>query len=134
MLSIDMDHFKAVNDSFGHHAGDEFLRTVAQRFAKRVRATDTCARLGGDEFIVIADSVDGRAEAENLAHDLLATLNEPIRLRGEVVFAHASIGIAMFPDDGRDVEALRTASDGALYVMKRKNRHEHLQPETRVAG
>jgi diguanylate cyclase (GGDEF)-like protein len=134
MLSIDMDRFKAVNDSFGHHAGDEFLRTVAQRFAKRVRATDTCARLGGDEFIVIADSVEGRAEAENLAADLLATLDEPIRLRGEVVFAHASIGIAMFPDDGADVEALRTASDGALYVMKRKNRHERLEPEARVAG
>jgi diguanylate cyclase (GGDEF)-like protein len=134
MLSIDMDRFKAVNDSFGHSAGDEFLRTVAQRFAKRVRATDTCARLGGDEFIVIADSVEGRAEAESLADDLLATLDEPIRLRGEIVFAHASVGIAMFPDDGGDVEALRTASDSALYVMKRKNRHERLEPETRVAG
>jgi diguanylate cyclase (GGDEF)-like protein len=135
MLAIDLDHFKAVNDSFGHHAGDEFLRVVAQRFAKRIRSTDTCARLGGDEFIVIADQIEGRADAEDLAQDLLATLAEPIRLRGEDVVAGASIGIALFPDDGEDVETLRTASDGALYVMKRKNRRsERLAPDTRAVG
>jgi diguanylate cyclase (GGDEF)-like protein len=135
MLSIDLDHFKVVNDSFGHHAGDEFLRVVAQRFAKRIRSTDTCARLGGDEFIVIADQVAGREDAEDLASDLLATLAEPIRLRGEDVTACASIGIALFPDDGEDAESLRTASDGALYVMKRKNRRvERLANDSRAAG
>jgi diguanylate cyclase (GGDEF)-like protein len=135
MLSIDLDHFKVVNDSFGHHAGDEFLRVVAQRFAKRIRSTDTCARLGGDEFIVIADQVANRDDAEDLARDLLATLAEPIRLRGEDVTAFASIGIALFPDDGEDAESLRTASDGALYVMKRKNRRvERLANDTRAAG
>jgi len=131
MLAIDLDRFKAVNDSFGHHAGDDFLRTIAQRFARRVRETDLCARLGGDEFIVIADCIDGRAEADRLARDLLATLDEPILLRGEAVFADASIGIAVYPDDGTDAEALRAVSDAAMYAVKRKNRRE--RPESRAA-
>jgi diguanylate cyclase (GGDEF)-like protein len=107
------------------------LRTIAQRFARRVRKTDLCARLGGDEFIVIADCIDGRAEADRLARDLLATLDEPILLRGEAVFADASIGIAVYPDDGTDAEALRAVSDAAMYAVKRKNRRE--RPESRAA-
>ena len=135
MLAIDLDQFKAVNDLFGHHAGDEFLRIVAQRFGKRVRSGDTCARLGGDEFIVIADGIENRLQAENLAKDLLATLEDPIRLCGEDLYAGASIGIAVFPDDGADSEQLRAASDSALYVMKRQHRRgERLTHETRAVG
>jgi diguanylate cyclase (GGDEF)-like protein len=122
LLAIDLDRFKAVNDSFGHRAGDEFLRVVAQRFQRRIRTSDTCARLGGDEFVVIANGIEGYADAERLARDLAATLAEPIRLRSADVFAAASIGIAVFPENGDDAEALRTAADSALYVMKRKNR------------
>jgi len=135
MLAIDLDRFKSVNDSFGHHAGDEFLRTIAHRFARRVRKTDTCARLGGDEFLVIADRVDGRGDAERLACELLATLNDPIRLRGQDVYAGASIGIAVFPEDGEDSESLRHVSDDAMYRVKHANRRaERIMPESRAAG
>jgi len=135
MLTIDLDHFKAVNDSFGHHAGDEFLRTVAQRFARRVRKTDTCARLGGDEFLVIADRIEDRAAAERFAHDILATLSDPIRLRGQDVYAGASIGVALYPDDGTDSETLRHVSDTAMYRVKQLNRRaERIAPESRAAG
>jgi len=132
MLAIDLDRFKAVNDSFGHHAGDEFLRTIAQRFARRVRKTDTCARLGGDEFLVVADRIENRGDAERLACELLATLDDPIRLRGQDVYAGASIGIAVFPDDGADSETLRHVSDDAMYRTKHANRRG--LPETRAAG
>ena len=75
--------------------------------------------------------LDGRAEAERLARDLLATLDEPILVRGQAVFADASIGIAVYPDDGTGSEALRAVSDSAMYAIKRKNRRE--RPESRAA-
>jgi diguanylate cyclase (GGDEF)-like protein len=135
MLAIDLDDFKAINDSFGHHAGDEFLSSVAALFAARIRKSDTCARLGGDEFIVIADHIDDRADAERMARDLLATLEEPIRLRGQDVYAGASVGIAVFPDDGMDSETLRAVSDAEMYLMKRQGQiGDRLRPENRVAG
>jgi diguanylate cyclase (GGDEF)-like protein len=135
MLAIDLDQFKAVNDLFGHHAGDEFLRIVAQRFASRMRKIDTCARYGGDEFIVVADQLQTRGDAECIARDLMETLAEPIKVRGENVHAEASIGIALFPDDGQDAETLYAISDAAMYASKHMHRRrELLTAENRAAG
>jgi diguanylate cyclase (GGDEF)-like protein len=133
MLAIDFDRFKAVNDSFGHHAGDDFLRTIAQRFARRVRKTDLCARLGGDEFIVIADRID---ESRRRRTARARPARDPRRTdsccadRSGLSPARAS-AIAVYPDDGTDAEALRAVSDAAMYAVKRKNRRE--RPESRAA-
>ncbi len=118
LLTIDLDRFKAVNDSFGHSAGDEFLRIVARRLAERIRAVDTCARLGGDEFIVIAEQLSHRADGDTVARDLLATLDEPIELCGQHIFASASIGVSVFPDDATEAEGLYGISDARMYAVK----------------
>ncbi len=134
LLTIDLDRFKAVNDSLGHSAGDDFLCIVAARFSERVRSTDTCARLGGDEFIVVAEQLAHRGEADVLARDLLATLEEPIDLCGETLYASASIGVAVFPDDASDAEGLYGISDSRMYAVK--DRHHDTQPllKKRSAG
>ncbi len=119
LLTIDLNRFKAINDSYGHTAGDELLRVVARRFSARLRSTDICARFGGDEFVVLADQLDGRVSAEYLARDLLETLEEPVDLGDASTRAKASIGIAMFPDDGRDAEELLAFSDARMYAAKR---------------
>ena len=135
LYTIDLDRFKTINDSFGHNAGDKFLRDVADRFAARMRKIDTCARFGGDEFIVIADQLQTRGDAECIARDLMATLDEPIRVRGEHVHAAASIGIALYPDDGQDAETLYMVSDAAMYAAKHMHRRrELLTAEKRAAG
>ena len=119
LLTIDLNRFKAINDSYGHNAGDELLRVVARRFSARLRSTDICARFGGDEFVVLADQLDGRASAEYLARDLLEPLEAPVDLGDASTRAKASIGIAMFPDDGRDAEELLAFSDARMYAAKR---------------
>ena len=134
LLTIDLDRFKAVNDSYGHTAGDELLRVVAKRFSGRLRAIDTCARFGGDEFVVLADQLDSRADAERLAHDLLATLNEPVTLGDANTRADASIGIAVFPEDGADPETLLAFSDARMYASKRAPKPHGLLVETRAAS
>jgi diguanylate cyclase (GGDEF)-like protein len=122
LLTIDLDRFKLINDSFGHSAGDGFLCDVAARFAARVRKIDTCARFGGDEFVV-------------LALDLLATLDEPMRVGAQFVPAEASIGIAVFPDDGLDAETLYAVSDAKMYASKHSRRRRDLHAtESRAAG
>jgi len=120
LLTIDLDRFKAVNDSFGHSAGDEFLRIVARRLADRVREIDTCARLGGDEFIVVAEQLSHRGDGDVVARDLLATLEEPIEICGERIRASASIGVAVFPDDATDAEGLYGISDARMYAVKER--------------
>jgi diguanylate cyclase (GGDEF)-like protein len=122
LFAIDLDGFKNVNDSFGHHAGDGFLRDVAQRFARRIRKVDTCARFGGDEFIVLADGIASRADAETMARALLGTLADPIDVLGQRVYAAASIGIAVYPDDGRDPETLHAVADASMYAAKHARR------------
>ncbi len=119
LLTIDLNDFKAVNDSYGHNAGDDLLRVVAGRFSDRLRSIDICARFGGDEFVVLADQLDARNDAECLARDLLETLEEPVELHDATTRAKASIGIAMFPEDGRDAEELLAFSDARMYAAKR---------------
>jgi len=123
VLFLDLDRFKAVNDTLGHQAGDELLRTVASRLRERLRDIDTLARLGGDEFIVVLDDLpDGSTDAANVARMLIDRLHVPFMLgEGEKkneVSIGSSVGIAIFPTDGGDADTLIDRADEALYRAK----------------
>lgn len=121
LLLVDLDHFKQVNDSFGHHAGDRVLEHVGSVFLSRVRRSDTVARTGGDEFAVILDEPVSRADAERVAQSLVKLLDEPFYLGDRKVPIGASIGIALFPDDANDAEGLCIAADLQMYDFKHRN-------------
>lgn len=123
LMFIDLDHFKAVNDTFGHAAGDRLLETVAQRLKGNVRAQDTVARLSGDEFTVLVEDIGSREEVAHLAGKLLGLLAEPVSVEGRVVHPSSSIGIAIFPDDAGTGAELMRAADAALYRAKKNGRH-----------
>ena len=124
VLYIDLDHFKVVNDTLGHAAGDELLRQVAARLAGCCRATDLLARHGGDEFMLLLADIDGdaTATARRVADDVLATLQTPFTLEGHEFAIAASVGVATFPADGTDLAQLLKRADGALYDAKRDGR------------
>jgi diguanylate cyclase (GGDEF)-like protein/PAS domain S-box-containing protein len=130
-LFIDLDGFKPVNDSLGHHTGDQLLAAVAERLRGGVRQVDTIARFGGDEFaVLVADLQDG-AVAEALARKLLDALAQPFALRGRHVKISASIGIALYPADGEDPETLLMHADKAMYQAKcRGGNHYQLYDPT----
>jgi diguanylate cyclase (GGDEF)-like protein/PAS domain S-box-containing protein len=118
LLFIDLDGFKPINDSLGHAAGDDVLKTVAQRLQNRLRGVDFAARLGGDEFVVLLTQLDRPKDAENTADRLLEALAVPLVAANTTVSIGASIGIALFPDDGRSVEELLRRADDAMYAAK----------------
>ena len=123
LLALDIDHFKQVNDTLGHDAGDALLRQFAERISKAKRESDTLARIGGDEFVLLAPSIDGPAAALKLSRRLIETADEPFDLDGRAVRIGVSIGVAIFPDQaGTPVELLK-AADVALYAAKSQGRH-----------
>jgi diguanylate cyclase len=120
---FDLDRFKVVNDSFGHRAGDQLIKEVAHRLAGIARSTDTVARLGGDEFLFIMDRLARREDAVQIARRAAEALSHPIRL-GEVdIHASASVGIALFPADGKGVDTLIANADAAMYCAKQRGRN-----------
>ncbi len=124
LMFIDLDHFKEVNDSQGHHVGVELLMLIAHRLRDSVREMDTVARLGGDEFVVLLPNT-GRAAAQELAQRLLRYLHEPLKLDQLPGYRpQASVGLAMYPDDGRDLETLICSADQAMYAAKRAGRNQ----------
>lgn len=120
VLFLDLDGFKKVNDSQGHLMGDRVLEAVAERLCGCVRESDTIARLGGDEFVILLPDVKSGADAEKLAEKLLAVLSRPFVFAEGEAAVGASIGIATYPRDGEDGEALLAAADQAMYRAKRK--------------
>ena len=124
VLFIDLDRFKIINDSLGHEAGDRFLVETANRLRRVVRASDIVARLGGDEFMVLLDHVSEGYQAADVARDLLSSLCKPIELHGHECRVTASIGVAMFPDDGMDEQTLVRHADIAMYLAKTEGRNE----------
>jgi diguanylate cyclase (GGDEF)-like protein/PAS domain S-box-containing protein len=122
VLFIDLDHFKNVNDMLGHWAGDSLLKIVAERIQSCLRKTDTVARLGGDEFTVILPGLNHAAEASEIARKLVDTVAKPVRVNNHRVYVGASIGIALFPEDGRDFTTLTRHADVAMYASKAKGR------------
>lgn len=122
LLYLDLDRFKEINDTFGHEWGDRVLRKVAARLSAAVRDEDTVSRLGGDEFTVILRRVDRERGVAVVAEKLLRLLNEPIELDGQQVVVGSSVGIAMIPPDGSDVESLMRNADRAMYQAKAAGR------------
>jgi diguanylate cyclase (GGDEF)-like protein/PAS domain S-box-containing protein len=118
VLFLDLDRFKVVNDSLGHEAGDLLLQTVAGRLCQCVRKTDTVARLGGDEFVIVQPYIAGTAAVSRTAEKILQALARPVDLNGNDLRPQASIGIAIFPDDGGEATVLMKHADAAMYQAK----------------
>jgi diguanylate cyclase (GGDEF)-like protein len=118
LLLVDLDHFKEVNDTLGHHAGDQLLKHAAAVFSRRVRRSDTVARTGGDEFSLILEEPTCRAEALSVSDSLMQLLREPLQLGARSVQISASIGVAVFPEDAHDMESLCIAADLRMYSQK----------------
>ena len=122
MFFVDLDRFKNVNDTYGHAAGDELIRQVAERLCATVRRQDTVARLGGDEFAVLLPGLTDRNAVEHLARRSLEALHAPYQIGERDVRASASIGIALTPDHGDTFDELLSRADEAMYRSKRKGR------------
>src|SRR5690625_111290 len=122
---LDLDHFKEVNDTHGHDAGDDLLVIVAQRLKECVRSNDVVARLGGDEFVVILNYLRNIDEAKQVADRILARARAPITVAGQVVQVSASIGITIYPLDEGDVESLMHNADMAMYAAKKAGRDQY---------
>lgn len=123
VLFIDLDRFKAVNDTLGHEKGDQLLRQVSQRLQRTLRPGDIVARLGGDEFVVAAKCAQGGHAAERIAEKILSMLVAPFDLSGQEVYVGASIGISLFPEDGETKELLFQNADTAMYEAKAAGRN-----------
>ncbi|MFH1044443.1 MAG: EAL domain-containing protein [Pseudomonadota bacterium] len=122
IMFIDLDNFKTVNDSLGHHVGDAVLREVAARIKEVLREADMVSRLGGDEFLVILADFAAPEDAATVAHKLLQTISAPIALEGQQLCTRASIGISVFPRDGDNADDLIRHSDAAMYGAKENGR------------
>ena len=123
LLMLDLDHFKDINDSLGHLAGDELLQQVAQRLSSCVRGMDTVCRLGGDEFTVVLDEITQPEDAAHVANHVIAALSEPWQLStGVEVRISASVGISLFPDHGKTAADLLQQADTSLYLAKSEGR------------
>lgn len=118
LIYIDLDQFKSVNDVYGHHVGDLLLQQVAQRFSQKLRSMDTLARVGGDEFIALIPIVRNRTEAEEIAQRLLLAFDSPFAIEEYSLRSGASIGIAVYPEDGLTRDELQSVADTAMYARK----------------
>jgi diguanylate cyclase (GGDEF)-like protein len=118
LLYLDLDHFKEVNDSLGHAAGDILLIETAQRMRQCLRASDLLARQGGDEFMALLHDVGGMNEALAVAEKIRRTINAPYVLDGKETLVSVSIGIALYPDHGTDLDSLTRRADAAMYRTK----------------
>ena len=122
VMLIDLDHFKTINDTLGHHVGDQLLVQVAQRLEASVRASDIVARLGGDEFVVVLAGLDADADATPIADHLVERIAEPYTVAGKELRTAPSVGICFYPDDAREIGELIKNADIAMYRAKASGR------------
>ncbi len=125
VLFLDLDGFKAVNDSLGHNLGDLLLRGTADRIQASLRAVDSVARLGGDEFILLLPGIRRVEEAARVAEKVLESIRAPLAVEGHELFVTASMGISVYPEDGEDVETLVKNADTAMYRAKEQGRDRY---------
>ncbi|MFQ5543983.1 MAG: EAL domain-containing protein, partial [Nitrospiria bacterium] len=125
LMFIDLDRFKHVNDTFGHSLGDYLLKEAGKRFQNCVSEDDSVARSGGDEFLILLPNINGKEDAEAVAKDIIEKSSLPFQLKGHDAFVSASIGITMFPADGKDVSTLFKNSDMAMYEAKDAGRNTY---------
>jgi diguanylate cyclase (GGDEF)-like protein len=121
LIFLDLNDFKQVNDTLGHRSGDELLKEVAKRLQNSIRTTDCVARMSGDEFTLILNDLNTAEDAALIADKILRNLSEPLLLNEQQIIAHASLGIAIYPDDCSDIEALIGAADTAMYQAKKSS-------------
>ena len=126
LIYIDMDDFKVINDTLGHGSGDQLLKDVAERLKNLLRKSDTLARMGGDEFMYIISDINDVIDVEGVAQKVLEAVRKPFLLDGSYHHITASIGIALYPEDGKDSETLMKAADLAMYFAKDKGRDNFL--------
>ncbi len=136
LMLVDIDDFKLVNDSFGHDAGDKLIKAVGQLISRSLRRADTIARLGGDEFAVIIEDIESPQDTISIADNLTTILEHNVRLDGQETYTSASIGIAVYPDDGKDARTLLKNADTAMYRAKENGRHcfQFYKPEMSVSA
>lgn len=125
VIFLDLDGFKYVNDTWGHLVGDLLLKQVATRLVDLHCMTDTMARLGGDEFTIVLEKLNRAAEAERLAQKILKIMQSPYDLNGHETFITTSIGISLYPNDGKDVNSLLKHADAAMYRAKEKGKNNY---------
>ncbi len=125
LMYLDLDRFKLVNDTLGHAVGDRLLKRVAEAILGCVRSEDVVARLGGDEFTVLIENIATGEDAAIIAHNLIQALDQPMMLEGQEFIITASVGIAMFPRDGRGAGELAKAADAAMYRAKSQGRNTY---------
>jgi len=126
VMFLDLDRFKNINDSLGHMIGDELLQQVSMRLKECIRATDTLARFGGDEFTLMLPKLhDGREDASKLAEKITRTLKQPFNIEGHELYVSASIGIALYPQDGTHIDSLIKHADVAMYHVKGQGKNGH---------
>ncbi|HEX2865124.1 MAG TPA: EAL domain-containing protein, partial [Deinococcales bacterium] len=136
VMFMDLDRFKHLNDTLGHEAGDALLKAVAERLKGRLRASDTVSRRGGDEFTILVTGIHDTAGAAHVARDLLAALQDAFTIQGREYFVTASLGIAVYPQDGPDGVTLQRHADVAMYRAKASGRDgfECFTPEMNAAA
>jgi diguanylate cyclase (GGDEF)-like protein len=122
LIYIDLDAFKQINDLYGHQVGDSYLQNVVMRMKRQIRPTDLLARLGGDEFAVLVESADNGNALEEIGYRINRCFEDPFAIEGLNLNGSASIGIAVFPDDGLTRDDLLNAADAAMYLSKRSKR------------
>jgi diguanylate cyclase (GGDEF)-like protein/PAS domain S-box-containing protein len=122
---IDLDHFKRINDSLGHAAGDQILVEAANRLRRSVRSTDVVARIGGDEFVVVMPDITTIADVEQCATNLVSRLSPEISVDGHLVRVTGSVGVCIFPDVATDAKHLLKRADSAMYAAKENGRNQH---------
>ena len=120
VMFIDLDGFKAINDTCGHAIGDQLLQQTSERFQSLLRSGDTVARLGGDEFVIVVESCRSREAIVRIAEKLITTIAEPLHINGYELEVRGSIGIAIAPQDGQEPDAIMEAADQAMYWVKMK--------------
>jgi diguanylate cyclase (GGDEF)-like protein/PAS domain S-box-containing protein len=125
LLFLDLDGFKGVNDTMGHHAGDMLLREVSVRLKHCVRETDMVSRLGGDEFVVVMSAIHKSEDAAQVAQKIIAAISEPFQIEGDTVNIGTSIGISIYPDDAHESEVLKKYADAAMYEVKQAGKNHY---------
>ncbi len=125
VMSLDLDNFKSINDTLGHDAGDQVLKTVGTRLTGIIRASDTLARVGGDEFILVTMETNHINDATAIAQKILDSFKEPLSIDGHQLHLTTSIGIAIYPEDAEDMETLTKKSDAAMYYSKGHGRNQY---------
>jgi diguanylate cyclase (GGDEF)-like protein len=123
LLFVDLDGFKAVNDTTGHHIGNLLLTEAAERISNCVRESDTVARIGGDEFLILLQNLKVETEAADVAQKVVHSVNQPVLIEGHSLQVGASVGISVYPIHGHDFETLLKVADEAMYLSKKAGKN-----------